>query len=394
MTTRSTPVTLTSVTLTPLFGFPEVLEGDDVAEILLTVLQRNEIQLVDGDILVVSSKVVSKAMGLRAPAAEQAEVVLSQSVRIVAERRTPSGVTRIVESAAGPVMTAAGVDASNTADESIILLLPDDPDAVAARILDGLQAGWLAVSGSHVLTGVILSDTAGRPWRNGQTDFALGACGIQVMQDLRGSTDTNGRLLSVTERCVADEIASAADLVKGKADGVPAAHVRGLGQYVRDREVQGHDVKGHDVKGHDIRDQEVKDRATASGARGLVRTGPADWFGYGRVEAVRAALGVEPGSAEASEVGIPFIDPEDATTRATRALRVALLTCPDAIGEVDSDTISLVAPDDFTLGVAATRAEVALRGEGLTTALTRSPGQTMTVDGSLTSHPSVLIAFE
>ena len=364
MTTLAAPVTYT-----PLLGFPEIREGDDVAEITLKVLQLNEIQLMDGDILVVSSKAVSKAMGLRAPAGEQADVVLSQTVRIVAERMTPSGVTRIVESVAGPVMTAAGVDASNTADESIVLLLPEDPDAAATQIRDGLQAGWLTMSGSSVLTGVILSDTAGRPWRNGQTDFALGACGIQVIDDLRGSTDANGRLLSVTERCVADEIAAAADLVKGKANGIPAAHIRGLGQYVRDGE-------------------------STSGARRLVRTGPQDWFGYGMVEAVRAALGVEPGSATASEVGIPFIAPEHVATRARRALRVALLTCPNAIGQIDADTISLVAPDSFTLGVVATRAEVALRGEGLTTTLTRSPAPSLTVNGLLTSQPGALIVFQ
>jgi len=364
MTTRAAPVTYT-----PLLGFPEVVEGDDVAEITLRMLQLNEIQLVNGDILVVSSKVVSKASGLQAPAGDQAEAVLSQTVRIVAERMTPAGVTRIVQCAAGPVMTAAGVDASNTADESVLLLLPEDPDAAAAQIREGLQAGWLALSGSTVLTGVILSDTAGRPWRNGQTDFALGACGIRVMDDLRGSTDANGRVLSVTERCIGDEIAAAADLVKGKANGIPVAHIRGLGQYVRGAE-------------------------STSGARSLVRTGPQDWFGYGMAEAVRAALGVQPGSAAASEVGLPFITPEPVATRARRALRVALLTCPNAVGEIVKDTLVLVAPDNFTLGVVATRAEVALRGEGLTAALTRSPPPTLTVDGLLTSEPSAFIVFQ
>lgn len=364
MTTTATPLTITA-----LRGFPEVREGDDVAEITLAVLQLNEIQLSDGDILVISSKVVSKAMGLRAPAGEQANVVLSQAVRIVAERMTPSGVTRIVQSAAGPVMTAAGVDASNTADESVVLLLPADPDAVATKIRDTLQAGWLKRSGAGVRTGVILSDTAGRPWRNGQTDFALGACGIQVIDDLRGSTDTNGRVLSVTERCVADEIAAAADLVKGKASGIPAAHVRGLGQYVRGGE-------------------------STCGARDLVRTGPQDWFGYGMVEAVRAALGVQPGSAAACEVGIPLIAPEPVDTRARRALRVALLTCPDVIGQVDTGTIRLSAPDSFTLGVASSRAEVALAGEALTATLTRWPAPASPVDGLLTSAPSVLIVYQ
>jgi len=141
MTARTSPVTLT-----PLLGFPEVHEGDDLAGLTLKALQHNGIQLMDGDILVVSSKVVSKAMGLRAPAAERDGVVLSQTVRVVAERMTPSGVARVVESAAGPVMAAAGVDASNTGDESIVLFLPDDPDAVAAEIRGGVQGGWAFLS--------------------------------------------------------------------------------------------------------------------------------------------------------------------------------------------------------------------------------------------------------
>lgn len=370
------------VTLTPLLGLPEVHEGDDVADIMLKALQHNEIQLVDGDILVVSSKVVSKAMGLRAPACEHAKVVLSQTVRIVAERMTPSGVTRIVESTAGPVMTAAGVDASNTPDQSTVLLLPDDPDAVAAQIRDRVQTGWARLSGAHLLTGLILSDTAGRPWRNGQTDFALGACGIHVIEDLRGSVDAGGRILSVTERCVADEIASAADLVKGKAAGVPAAHIRGLGQHVRGNEAD--EGKGE----------------SPSGARGLVRTGPQDWFGYGMAEAVRAALGVEPGSATASEVGIPFIVSENVAARAGRAMRVALLFSPGATAGIDGATITLTAPDDFTLGVVATRAEVALHGEGLATTITRTrtPSQPsppkLAGDERLTDHPKVLIVFQ
>jgi coenzyme F420-0:L-glutamate ligase / coenzyme F420-1:gamma-L-glutamate ligase len=354
------------MTLTPLLGFPEVREGDNLADIVLEVLQHDGIQLTDGDILVVSSKVVSKSMGLRAPSGALAEVVASQTVRTVAERMTPAGVTRIVESAAGPVMAAAGVDASNTADESIVLILPDDPDSVAAQIRDGLQTGWARLSNTHLLIGVILSDTAGRPWRIGQTDFALGAAGIHVVDDLRGSTDADGRILSVTQRCVADEIAAAADLVKGKATGVPAVHVRGLSQYVRDGE-------------------------STIGARDLVRTGRGDWFGYGMVEAVRAALGVEPGSATASAVGIPSSGPEDVATRAGRALRVALRTCPAASVDVDGDTVRLVAGDDFALGVAAARAEVALHGEGLTTTLTHAPAPTRAADEALPAHPSVLI---
>ncbi len=340
------------VTLTPLLGFPEVRQGDDLVELVLKALQDNEIELVDGDILVVSSKIASKAMGLSAPLAERDDLVVAHTVRVVAERITPLGITSIVETIAGPVMAAAGVDASNTADDSIVLVLPDDPDAVAAEIRVGVRNGWESRSGRHLRLGVVLSDTAGRPWRIGQTDFALGAAGIQVVNDLRGSTDADGRLLWVTERCVADEIASAADLVKGKTAGVPVAHIRGLGQYVHDGE-------------------STSDAKTL-GARDLVRTGPGDWFGLGQAEAVRAALGVTPGSAEATAVGIQSINVETVADRASRALRVALLACPDASGQFEGDTVRLSAPDAFTLGVAATRAEVALRGEGLTTTITRS----------------------
>jgi coenzyme F420-0:L-glutamate ligase / coenzyme F420-1:gamma-L-glutamate ligase len=374
MTARTSPVILT-----PLVGFPEVVEGDDLAGIVLKALQGNGIQLLDGDILVVSSKVASKAMGLSAPFAHRAGVVLSQTVRVVAERMTPSGVTRIVESAAGPVMAAAGVDASNTGDGSIVLILPGDPDAVAREIREGVQSGWAARSGDHIRVGVVLSDTAGRPWRIGQTDFALGAAGIHVIEDLRGSGDADGRALSVTERCVGDEIAAAADLVKGKTTGVPAAHIRGLGQYVHDGE-------------------STSDAKTSS-ARDLIRTGPGDWFSLGQAEAVRAALGVAPGTAEAAAVGIPSMNAETVAFKASRALRVALVACPDASGQVDGDTVRITAPDDFTLGVAVTRAEVALRGEGLATTLTRTPSLMPTptaapAENGLTPHSSALIVFQ
>jgi len=367
------------VTLTPLLGFPEVRRGDVLADLVVKALQHNDIELVDGDVLVVSSKIASKAMGLSAPLAERDDVVVSQTVRVLAERMTPLGVTRVVETVAGPVMAAAGVDASNTADESIVLVLPEDPDAVAAEIRGGVQTDWARLSGTHVRLGVVLSDTAGRPWRTGQSDFALGAAGIHVVDDMRGSTDADGRILSVTERCIADEIAAAADLVKGKATRVPVAHIRGLRHYVHD---------GESTFGE-----------STAGARNLVRTGPDDWFGYGAAEAVRAALGVEPGSAEASAVGIPSMGPEDAAARADRALRVALLNCPGVSGNIDGDTIRLAADDGFALGVAATRAEVALHGEGLATTLTRTPSPMPTptaapAENGLTPHPSALIVFQ
>jgi len=336
------------VTLTPLLGVPAVHRDDNLADLVLEALQHNGIELMDGDILVVSSKIASKAMGLSAPLAEREDVIRSHTVRVVAERMTPLGLTRVVETVAGPVMAAAGVDASNTADASVVLVLPDAPDAVATEILSGIENTWETLTGRRLRLGLVLSDTAGRPWRMGQVDFALGAAGIRLVDDLRGAVDADGRILSVTERCIADEIAAAADLVKGKATDVPVAHIRGLGQYVDDHE-------------------------STSGARDLVRTGPGDWFSLGQAEAVRAVLGVTPGSAAATAVGIPSIQDEPVADKASRALRVALLACPAASGHVDLDVVKLVAEDDFALGVAVTRAEVALRGEGLATTLTRSP---------------------
>ncbi len=357
------------VTLTPLLGIPAVRRDDNLAGLVLEALQHHEIDLIDGDILVVSSKIASKAMGLSAPLAEREDMIRSQTVRVVAERITPLGVTRVVESVAGPVMAAAGVDASNTADASIVLVLPDDPDAVAAEILSGVENAWADLTGKRVRLGVVLSDTAGRPWRTGQVDFALGAAGIRLVDDLRGGVDADGRILSVTQRCIADEVAAAADLVKGKTAGVPVAHVRGLGQYVDGRQ-------------------------STSGARDLVRTGPGDWFSLGRAEAVRAALGVTPGSAEATAVGIPSIEDEPVADKASRALRVALLACPDVSGHADGDVITLVALDDFALGVAATRVEVALRGEGLTTTVTRSLTAPTLADERLPAHVGAVIAFQ
>lgn len=205
-------------------GLPEVSAGDDLAELLA----RSRVPLADGDVVVVTSKVVSKAEGRvwraaegQDPAELRADAIAAETVRVVARR----GETRIVETPQGLVLAAAGVDASNTPDGTVVLL-PSDPDASAR----GIRAGLRERTGAHV--GVVVSDTLGRPWRTGQTDVAVGAAGLVVLDDHRGRTDAHGRLLEVTEIAVADEAAAAADLVKGKADGVPAAVVRGLGRFV------------------------------------------------------------------------------------------------------------------------------------------------------------------
>jgi coenzyme F420-0:L-glutamate ligase/coenzyme F420-1:gamma-L-glutamate ligase len=199
-------------------GIGEIEAGNDLTAILADAVGTD---LQDGDILLVTSKIVSKAEGRRILAIDREQAITDETVRVVARREHPNGVTRIVENRLGLVMAAAGVDSSNTPDGTV-LLLPVDPDASARVLRAGLRRR-LSVS-----VGVVITDTVGRPWREGQTDIAIGAAGIRVVDDLRGQTDASGRPLTVTITAVADELAGAADLVKGKSAGRPVAVVRGL----------------------------------------------------------------------------------------------------------------------------------------------------------------------
>lgn len=208
-------------------GIGEIAPGADLAAII-----ADATRLEDGDILVVTSKIVSKAEGRMVPGADREAAITAETVRLVASREYEGGVTRIVENRQGIVSAAAGVDASN-APEGVILLLPVDPDASARDLATGVRS----LTGAEV--GVILSDTVGRPWREGQTDIAIGAAGVRVFDDLRGSVDASGKPLAVTMPCVADELAGAAELVKGKAAGVPVAIVRGLGRLVGSLDLPG-----------------------------------------------------------------------------------------------------------------------------------------------------------
>ena len=213
-------------------GIPEVSPGDDLVALIGDALERG-VPLADGDIVVVTSKIVSKAEGRILHADDREDAITEQTVRLVASRTSPTGhVTRIVENPLGIVSAAAGVDASNTPDGTV-LLLPADPDASARAIASGLRER----SGARI--GVLVTDTLGRAWREGQTDHAIGAAGVHVFEDLRGHTDTEGRPLEVTMPCVADEIAGAADLVKGKAAGLPVAVVRGRADLVGDLDLPG-----------------------------------------------------------------------------------------------------------------------------------------------------------
>ncbi len=212
-----------------LAGIGEIRPGHDLVEAIARAAAGS---LEDGDILVVTSKVVSKAEGRVVRAADRERAITDETMRVVATRAHAGGVTRIVENRLGMVAAAAGVDASNT-DEGTVLLLPADPDASARAIATGLRERTGRV------VGVILSDTLGRPWREGQTDVAIGAAGVLVFHDLRGTVDSAGKRLDVTMPCVADELAAATDLVKGKASGFPVAVVSGLPHLVGDLDLPG-----------------------------------------------------------------------------------------------------------------------------------------------------------
>lgn len=203
----------------PLIGIGSVNPGDEVTDVLAAALEP--LHPVPGDVLVVTHKIVSKAEG-RVVAVEGDEEVFkrnlveSEAVSIVRRR----GNLIIAETKHGFICANAGVDRSN-AEPGTMILLPEDPDRSAHRIRVRLERRF------GVDMPVIISDTFGRPWRRGLTDIAIGVSGLEAVVDLRGSRDWVGRELEVTEIAVADELSSAADLVMGKASGIPAALVRG-----------------------------------------------------------------------------------------------------------------------------------------------------------------------
>ncbi len=205
------------ISLLPVTGLPEVAAGTEIAELVLACAQLQE-----RDVLVITQKVVSKAEGrlVRCDAADPAarsQLVQAQSRRVLRER---DGMA-ITETLHGFVCANAGIDFSNV-PEGMAALLPVDPDRSARHIRDAVRAR------AGIEIGVIISDTFGRTWRNGLTDVAIGCAGIAAVVDLRGTCDAGGRELAVTQVCVADELAGAAELVKGKASGVPAVIVRGV----------------------------------------------------------------------------------------------------------------------------------------------------------------------
>jgi coenzyme F420-0:L-glutamate ligase/coenzyme F420-1:gamma-L-glutamate ligase len=219
------------IEIVPLEGLPEITAGSDLADL---VTQRYELE--DRDVVVLAQKAVSKAEGRVVRLAEvepshfarqlagedgdprHLEVILRESKRILRARQS----FVIAETRQGFICASAGVDASNTPEEGTLVLLPEDADASAARI----RAGIRTRTGRNV--GVVVSDSFGRPWRQGTIDVAIGVAGIPALLDLRGTKDARGYELRSTQVAVADEIASAAELVMGKAAGIPGAIVRGL----------------------------------------------------------------------------------------------------------------------------------------------------------------------
>jgi coenzyme F420-0:L-glutamate ligase/coenzyme F420-1:gamma-L-glutamate ligase len=249
-------------------GVGEVREGDDLAALLLEALGVDE--LAEGDVVVVTSKVVSKAEG-RVVSGSREEHLAAETARIVARR----GPTTIVRTHHGITLAAAGIDNSNV-ELGRAVLLPRDPDASARRFREALHSR----TGHNVA--VVVTDTAGRAWREGQTDIAIGAAGLVVAEDYAGRVDTHGNELAVTAPAVADEIAGMAELAQGKLGGRPFAVVRGRADLLLAPGEHG------------------------PGAAALVRAEGGDLFGYGAREAVVRAVGGTRGEA------VPFGAPVDA----------------------------------------------------------------------------------
>lgn len=308
----------------PVVGVPEIQSGSDLAGLIGDLAD-----LRDGDVVAVTSKIISKAEG-RLTRGTRDEAIDAELVRVVAQR----GDTRIVQTRHGLVMAAAGTDTSNTAPGTV-LLLPVDPD-LSAR---ALRVAWKKRYDVNV--GVVITDTLGRPWRNGQTDLAIGAAGIQVIEDLRGSTDTHGNVLAVTEPAIADEIAGAGELVKGKADGIPVAVLRGLADVVLPAGEHG------------------------TGARALVRDAEMDLFSLGTREAARAAV-----LARKAPSGPREVDP---------SLWAGLVVDEDVHIELLDSTITVFGDEPVAVGALAERLAVLLHAEGYGVAVRTGPGSEATI---------------
>ncbi|MFF3867017.1 coenzyme F420-0:L-glutamate ligase [Micromonospora sp. NPDC001898] len=344
----------------PVLGIGDVTEGDDLAALIATAAPW----LHDGDVLVVTSKIVSKAEGrlVDVPAdgperlAARDEVLAAETARVVATR----GATRIVQTHHGFVMASAGIDASNV-DKTRLVLLPEDPDASARALRAALRERY------DLDVAVIVSDTMGRPWRNGLTDVALGVAGMPAIRDHRGEVDPYGNELQLTEMAVVDELAGAGELIKGKCDQVPVAVVRGYLTATRDDDV---------------------------GARELVRDAELDLFSLGTTEAMAAGLAAAavlpdgPGEARADPAAVRraiaavagMVAPGTMFTHVTDdEVRAVLVAAVPRWPEQATDLVlgELPAPVDpadlVRLGTDLQRLRTALAAEGVPSALLPPP---------------------
>jgi coenzyme F420-0:L-glutamate ligase/coenzyme F420-1:gamma-L-glutamate ligase len=320
-------------------GLPEVREGDDLAALI-----AGAADLRDGDVVVVAQKVVSKAEGavVDVPpgedrAAARARVAREQAVRVLVEAPW----TIVVETPQGLVCANAGVDASNV-EPGRLTLLPADPDASARRLREGLRAR----AGADVA--VVVSDTFGRPWRLGLTDVAIGLAGFAPIRDDRGRRDRFGVVLEITEVAVADEVAAAADLVRGKADGVPVVVVRGLA-WAPDEQ---------------------------AGAADLVRPAATDLFPRGR-GAVADALAMPPPLREGGRT--PADDDWARTLAAVRTAGGARVHTERQGAALHLAPRGADAPDLVALGAAAATARAALADLGWASRIDSGPGGRLTL---------------
>jgi coenzyme F420-0:L-glutamate ligase/coenzyme F420-1:gamma-L-glutamate ligase len=333
-----TPPDPPTFTVTAVPGIGEVSPDTDLPSVVVAAAAAAGIPLRAGDVVCVASKIVSKWLGLTA--ADRDAAVAADTRAVVARRTTPRGVTTVARSAAGPVMAAAGVDESNTGPSGAVLRLPGDPDAAAARLRAAIAAlTGTSAPGAGPVPAIVLTDTAGRPWRDGQTDFALGIAGLAPVDDGRGRPDSDGRLMAVTVRALADEVAAAADLVKGKVGRVPVAVVRGLAAWVTD--------------------------ADGPGAASLVRDPADDWFSAGALEAVHEALAAGP-LDEAPPGRLPG-EPAAAWRRVLRIAATGRAPAEGAIGQDPDapDTSVLVTGDPVAVGRLVERLLTAAAAERL-----------------------------
>jgi coenzyme F420-0:L-glutamate ligase/coenzyme F420-1:gamma-L-glutamate ligase len=346
----------------PVPGIGDVTEGDDLPALIATAAPW----LRDGDVLVVTSKIVSKAEGrlVDVPAdgperlAARDEVLAAETARVVAAR----GATRIVQTHHGFVMASAGIDASNV-DKTRLVLLPKDPDASARALRAALRERY------DLDVAVIVSDTMGRPWRNGLTDVALGVAGMPAIRDHRGEVDPYGNELQLTQMAVVDELAGAGELIKGKCDQVPVAVVRGY------------------LPGGTGADD-------GEGAATLIRDAALDLFSLGTAEATAAGLraaatladGPGPGPADPAAVGraiaavAEVVAPGTVFTHVTDPdVRAALVAAVPGWPEAATGLVlgapptPVDQPDLVRFGADLQRLRTALAAEGVPSALLPPP---------------------